>query len=142
MNPIAVAAPPRSAHNPNRRVSDLLLSQLKHFQHVELKRGDLGIDPELARNIYTEGGAAQYIAAVTHALRSRTPVAAATPKLTIVSRTKSAKKPLTGVPLSIAAAASETISAAPKKTSARKVARKSSTQPTSKPGTGNNKGKR
>jgi hypothetical protein len=142
VDPIAVAAPPRSAYNPNRRVSDLLFSQLKHFQHVELKRGDLGIDPEIARNIYTEGGAAQYIAAVTHALRSRTPIAAATPKLTIVSRTKSAKKPPSGEPLSLAAAAGETVSVAAKKTSARKAARKSLTQPTSKPGAGNNKGKR
>jgi hypothetical protein len=142
VNPIVVAAPPRSAYNPNRRVSDLLFSQLKHFQHVELKRGDLGIDPELARNIYTEGGAAQYIAAVTNALRSRTPVAAAPTKLTIVSRTKSAKKAPSAEPLSIAAVATETTVVAPKKTSARKAARKSSTQPPSKPGAGNNKGKR
>jgi hypothetical protein len=142
VNPIVVAAPPRSAYNPNRRVSDLLVSQLKHFQHVELKRGDLGIDPELARNSYTEGGAAQYIAAATSALRSRAPVAAAPPKLTIVSSIKSVKKPRRGEPLSIAAAASETTSAAPKRTSARRAARESSAQPAPKPGAGNNKGKR
>ena len=63
MDPIFVPAPPHSAYNPNRRVSDLLLSQVKHFQHVEHKRGDLGIDPQIARNVYTEGGAARYIAA-------------------------------------------------------------------------------
>ncbi len=48
MDPILVPAPPRSSYNQNRRVSDLLYNQLRHFQHVELKRGDLGIDPEIA----------------------------------------------------------------------------------------------
>ena len=67
MDPVVVPAPPRSAYNQNRRVSDLLYNQLRHFQHVVLKRGDLGIDPEIARNIHTEGGAAKYIAAVTRA---------------------------------------------------------------------------
>jgi hypothetical protein len=69
MDPISVPAPPRSAYNPNRRVSDLLYSQLQHFQHIEKKRGDLGIDPDIAANIHTEGGAAIYIAAMTNALR-------------------------------------------------------------------------
>jgi cell division septation protein DedD len=77
VDPISVPAPPRSAYNQNRRVSDLLLSQLKHFQHVEMKRGDLGIDPAIARDIYTEAGAARYIAAVTVALREKTPATAA-----------------------------------------------------------------
>ncbi len=72
MDPISVPAPPRSAYNPNRRVSDLLYSQLQHFQHIEKKRGDLGIDPAIAANIHTEGGAAIYIAAVTNALRGTT----------------------------------------------------------------------
>jgi hypothetical protein len=66
---IQVPAPPRSAYNPNRRVSDLILGQLKHFQHVEQKHGKLGIDPALARDIYTESGAARYITAITRALR-------------------------------------------------------------------------
>jgi len=142
VDPIPVPAPPRSAYNPNRRVSDLLYSQLNHFQHVELKRGDLGIDPELARNIHTEGGAAKYIAAVTHALRSGTPVAAAPPRLKIVSRTKPAKRLPNTEPISIAAAAGETTSTAPKNNSARKAAKKSFTKPTSNPGAGNNKGRR
>ena len=69
MDPIQVPAPPRAAYNPNRRVSDLLLGQLKHFQHVEQKHGKLGIDPALARDIHTEAGAARYITAITRALR-------------------------------------------------------------------------
>jgi hypothetical protein len=142
VDPIVVPAPPRSSYNPNRPVSDLIASQIKFFQHIELKRGDLGIDPKIAGNIHTEAGAAQYIAAVTHVLRGKTPVTAAAPKLTIVSRTKSAKKPLSAEPLSIAAAASETTSVAPKKTSARKTAKQPSTKPTPKPGASDNKGKR
>ena len=142
MDPIVVPAPPRSSYNPSRPVSDLIASQIKFFQHIELKRGDLGIDPKVADNIHTEARAAQYIAAVTHALRSKTPAAAAAPKLKIVSRTKSAKKPLSAKPLSIAAAASEALSSAPKKTAARRVAQKSSIKATSKPRARNTKGKR
>jgi hypothetical protein len=80
VDPIHVPAPPRSAYNQNRRVSDLLLSQLKHFQHVDQKHGALGIPADLTRDIHTEGGAARYIAAVTRALRgtaSPQPVAVA-----------------------------------------------------------------
>ena len=131
MDPISVPAPPRSAYNQNRRVSDLLLNQLKHFQHVEMKRGDLGIDPGIARDIYTEGGAAKYIAAVTIALRGETSATAAAPsKLTLVPTRKPAKKALNSVPLSIAAAAGKTTSAAPKKTPAKKAATK---RPPAKP---------
>ena len=68
MDPIPVPAPPRSAYNPNRRVSDLILGQLKHFQHVEQRHGIEGIDPALSRDIHTEAGAARYIAAITKAL--------------------------------------------------------------------------
>jgi hypothetical protein len=71
VDPIIVPAPPRAAYNPNRRVSDLILGQLKHFQHVEQKHGKLGIDPALGRDIYTEAGAARYITAITRALRSQ-----------------------------------------------------------------------
>lgn len=142
MDPIVVPAPPRNAYNPNRRVSDLILSQLKHFQHVELKSGDLGIDPQLARNIYTEGGAALYIAAVTKALRTKGATTSVPAKLKIVSRTKSAKQLLSAEPLSIAAAASETTPAAPKKTVARNTAQKASGKLTTKQGTRNHKGKR
>jgi hypothetical protein len=95
VDPIQVPAPPRNAYNPNRRVSDLLYSQLKHFQHVEIKRGDLGIDPEIARNIHTEAGAAQYIAAITRALRGKNSAASAAPKKTPAesSPAKSTSKP-------------------------------------------------
>ena len=69
MDPIPVPAPPKSAFNKNRRVSDLLEHQLKHFQHVAHKQG-INLDPALERDIYTEGGAARYITSITRAVRS------------------------------------------------------------------------
>ena len=122
MHLIFVPAPPHSAYNPNRRVSDLLLSQVKHFQHVELKRGDLGIDPQIARNVYTEGGAALYIAAVTKALRGVSR-AVQSPKLAVMrSPTPAKKSPTQGLAL---AASAETPPAPTKKLASRKPAKKS-----------------
>jgi hypothetical protein len=124
MDPVPVPAPPRSAYNPNRRVSDLLYNQLKHFQHVELKRGDLGIDAEIARNIHTEGGAAKYIAAVTTALRGKAPSTSAPPAgLAVITRAKLSKKPPAGTTLAIAASAAKT-TAASRKRPAKKAAEK------------------
>lgn len=115
MDPISVPAPPRSAYNPSRRVSDLLYSQLHHFQHIEKKRGDLGIDPALARNIHTEGGAALYIAAVTKALRGAKATAPA--KLA----TMPARPPAQATPAPVASIAA---AASPKK-AAKKSAKPS-----------------
>lgn len=112
MEPIPVPAPPKSAFNKNRRVSDLLLAQLRHFQHVEHKQG-IVIDPALARDLQTEGGAARYIAQMTRAIRSQ----AKTTPMAIVP--KAAAKPagaLTGGD----AEAGLSLAAAAEKTSARK----------------------
>ena len=119
MEPIVVPAPPRSAYNHNRRISDLLLHQLKHFQHVEKKSGDFGIDPEIARNIHTEAGAAKYIAAVTTTLRARGLSGAATkPVLSMPPGKHATKKSPKAAPLAIAAAADLPVS---KKTFAKKA---------------------
>jgi hypothetical protein len=67
MEPIRVPGPSPTAFHKNRRISDLLLSQIRHFQHVAQKRS-LKIHPEIARDVLTEGGAARYIATVTRAL--------------------------------------------------------------------------
>ena len=129
MDPIFVPAPPHSAYNPNRRVSDLLLSQVKHFQHVELKRGDLGIDPQIARNVYTEGGAALYIAAVTKALRGVSRVVQL-PKLTVMQSPRPAKKsPTQGLAL---AASAETTSSPTKNAPTPKAAKKLTPRKTAK----------
>lgn len=68
MDPIPVPAPPKSSFNKNRCVSDLLLSQLKHFQHLAHKQG-IELDPAPEHDIYTEGGAARYIAGITRIVR-------------------------------------------------------------------------
>ncbi len=70
MEPIPVPAPPKTAFNKDRPVSDLLRAQLLHFQHVEQKRG-IQLDPALKRDLLTEAGAARYIASMTHAIRSQ-----------------------------------------------------------------------
>lgn len=110
MDPIQVPAPPRTAYNPNRRVSDLILGQLKHFQHVETKHGKLGIDPAVARDIYTEAGAARYITAITRAIRGE--VSAKPAKLATKPASKVAAKPV-----SLAFAASAATPLAPFKQS-------------------------
>jgi len=122
VDPILVPAPPRSAYNENRRVSDLLFSQLKHFQHVAQKRGTLEIPAALSRDIYTEGGAARYIAAVTRALRGT--VSPQPAEVAAVSVPKPQKGRLETVPgLAVAAAAART-PAPPKKSSAKKAVAK------------------
>lgn len=68
METIRVPRPAPEAFHKNRRVSDLLLSQVEHFQHVAQKKS-LKIDPEVARDVQTEGGAARFIATVTRSLR-------------------------------------------------------------------------
>ncbi len=102
MDPIEVPAPPRSAYNPNRRVSDLLLGQLSHFQHLEQKHEGLKIDPALGRDIHTEAGAARYIAAITRALRGE---ASAAPAGVAVMPGAKPRKEFSRPSLSLAAAA-------------------------------------
>ncbi|HEY0795671.1 MAG TPA: hypothetical protein VGD64_07800 [Acidisarcina sp.] len=70
MQPIFVPAPPKSSFNKNRAPSDLLIGQLRHFQHVEHK-SDIAIDAATALDIHTEAGAARYILALTRAIRQQ-----------------------------------------------------------------------
>ena len=71
MEPIRVPAPPPSAFNKGRRISDLIDAQLKHFQHLE-KTLKLNLPASIAGDIHTESGAARYIAQITTAIRTRT----------------------------------------------------------------------
>lgn len=122
MDPILVPAPPRSAYNQNRRVSDLLLSQLKHFQHVAQKHGALEIPADLARNIYTEGGAALYIAAVTRALRgTASPQPADVAAVSAPRPRKERRKTVPGLAVATTAASTP---APPKKSAAKKAVAK------------------
>ncbi len=123
MDPIPVPAPPRSAYNENRRVSDLLFSQLKHFQHVERKHGALEIPAALSRDIHTEGGAARYIAAVTRALRGT--VSPQPAELAAAAPPRPAKKPRKTVAVTAASTpAPAKKSAAKKAVAKRRTARK------------------
>jgi hypothetical protein len=70
MEPIVVPAPPKSSFNKNRRVSDLLLAQVKHFQHVAHKQG-MQIDAALQSDMATEAGVARYIARVTREIHAQ-----------------------------------------------------------------------
>ncbi|MBZ5534109.1 MAG: hypothetical protein LAO20_21990 [Acidobacteriia bacterium] len=68
MTLIAVPRPPKSAHDPNRRISTLLISQIDHLQHAERR-----LPLRYRTNIYvhavkTEGEAARYIREVTEAI--------------------------------------------------------------------------
>jgi hypothetical protein len=70
LDPIVVPAPPKSSFNKNRRVSDLLLAQVRHFQHVAHKQG-IEVDPALERDVASEAGVARYVARVTREIRNR-----------------------------------------------------------------------
>jgi hypothetical protein len=70
MEPIKVPSPSPSSFNKHRPPSDLLLSQLKYFQHLDGKH-DHGIDPTVSKDVGTEAGAARYIALMTRSIRSR-----------------------------------------------------------------------
>jgi hypothetical protein len=70
MQLVRVPKPSPDAFHKNRRISDLLASQVEHFKHVATKKS-LKVDLHVARDTQTEGGAARYIAAVTRALGGR-----------------------------------------------------------------------
>lgn len=74
MATIRVPAPPPQAFHKNRPISDLVKSQIKHFQHLEHKLQLKLSRPFSPNDLSTEAGAAQYIAEVTGALCSRAPV--------------------------------------------------------------------
>jgi len=119
---IFVPAPPKSAYNPNRRVSDLLMGQLKHFHHLELKNG-IKIDPVLPRDVWTEAGAARYITAMTRAIRAQS--AAAQGIAMVPAKKRAAKAKTYKAPDSGLAIAAGSVSSATGKKAAKKAAKKS-----------------
>jgi hypothetical protein len=79
MATIRVPGPPPEAFRKNRPISDLIKSQIKHFQHLEHKL-QLNLPTKFSpHDLTTEGVASQYIAEMTAALRNRTPAAQSTP---------------------------------------------------------------
>lgn len=74
MDPIRVPGPPPQAFRKNRPVSDLIKSQIKHFQHLEHKL-QLTLPTKFSpHDLTTEAAAAQYIAEMTTALCNQNPV--------------------------------------------------------------------
>jgi hypothetical protein len=106
MEPIRVPAPSPSSFNKHRPPSDLLLSQLKYFQHLDEKH-DLGVDPSFAKDIETEAGAARYITQMTRAIRAKAlaaeKVAGTRPALKLVAKPAAAASRETGIALAAAA---------------------------------------
>ncbi len=138
MTAIQVPGAPKESFNKHRPISDLLLSQVKHFQHVEAK-----LDPSLRtnfspRDVRTENTAAQYIAQMTNILRGHTaPRVALAGPIPVPLPVKAVAKPVRhskGFPLAAAADAapdSKPRSAAQKKAALNK--RKSPRHPGRKP---------
>ncbi|MDW5264474.1 MULTISPECIES: hypothetical protein [Acidobacteriaceae] len=79
MATIRVPGPPPEAFRKNRPISDLIKSQIKHFQHLEHKLQLTLPTKFLPHDLTTEAAASQYIAEMTSALRNRTPSAQPVP---------------------------------------------------------------
>jgi hypothetical protein len=79
MATILVPGPPPEAFRKNRPISDLIKSQIKHFQHLEHKL-HLTLPTKFSpHDLTTEAAASQYIAEMTAALRGRTSSVQAAP---------------------------------------------------------------
>lgn len=124
MATIQVPGPPKDSFNKNRPISDLLQSQVRHFQHVEAKLAPSLRTKFTSSQLRTENGAAQYIAQMTSIIRggipqaipAPTPIAAPAP-----SPKPTPKPPRQTQPLAIAAAATSSKKAHPKKKASRKA---------------------
>lgn len=83
---IRVPAPSPQAFRKNRPVSDLVKSQIRHFQHLEHKL-QLNLPTKFSpQDLTTEAAAAQYIAEMTTALRG--PAAEVPPAIPAPSKRK------------------------------------------------------
>lgn len=126
METIVVPAPPKSAFNKKRPVSDLVRKQVEHFQHVAQKHG-MKIDRALERDLATEGGAARYIARVTREMRGQSEQ---TPGPRLVARpaapATAKSKPAAGLDLAAAADLSRNPGTGKTTKSARRKAKKAS----------------
>jgi hypothetical protein len=79
MATIRVPGPPPEAFRKNRPISDLIKSQIKHFQHLEHKL-QLTLPTKFSpHDLTTEATASQYIAEMTAALSNRTTSAQSAP---------------------------------------------------------------
>ena len=124
MATILVPRAPAESFNKNRPISDLLQSQIKHFQHVEAKLLPSMRTKFVPSQVRTENGAAQYIAQMTNIMRSGIPQAVPAPTPIAVPKPSpkpTPKPPRQTQPLAIAAAATSSKKAHQKKKASRKA---------------------
>jgi hypothetical protein len=112
---ILVPAPPKSAFNKNRPVSDLLKGQLRHFYHIEASLPPALRSNMTPRDYATEEGAAKYIAHLTNALKSLNQAKAPTP-------IRGSAKASPGLALAAAAAKAKTTPKSKAKAAKKKAA--------------------
>jgi len=139
MEPIHVPRPPAEAFNKNRRISDLIRAQVKHFKHLEQK-----LSPAQRRGIpqdgvTTEGEAARYIAAMTGVLMAGTgaamkagPQAVPGPRL-VASQRRTPPVPAEGIAIA-AVADTKVLSSAPPKVKLAAAATKKGAKANTGPG--------
>ena len=108
MATIHVPGPPPEAFRKNRPISDLIKSQIKHFQHLEHKL-QLTLPTKFSpHDLTTEAAASQYIAEITTALRNRSPATQQVP--TPIRVVPSPKPDSTPAPRSVPESAPKSIS--------------------------------
>ena len=88
MTLIHVPRPPKSARNPDRPVSSLLIAQISHLQHAERRLPLRYRTDRYVHAIRTEGEAATYIREVTEAIHRAHDDAAAERKKRALQRKK------------------------------------------------------
>ena len=118
MEPIHVPAPPRQAFNKNRRISDLILAQIRHLKHLEEKLPAQLREQLPQHSIVTEDDAARYIAPMTRLLRGEGAAAGAPASVVSAAQSESRQRVAPSRGLSIAASAKKTkakAGAAPRK---------------------------
>jgi hypothetical protein len=145
MEPIHVPRPPAEAFNKNRPVSDLIRAQVNHFKHVERKLTAEQRQVIPQQGVTTENEAAQYIAAMTAALRGQpaaAPPAGATavPGIRLVAPVVStAPVPAEGFAIAASADPAEP-SRAPAKAAPRGAEKKKTSRPVASPNAAKNGG--
>jgi hypothetical protein len=103
MEPIHVPRPPKEAFNKDRPVSDLIRSQVEHFQHLESKLPASVREAIPQQRVTTEGDAARYIAAMTHVLLGQAPGSSAARPALLPMPAPARVVPAKGLPMAASA---------------------------------------
>jgi hypothetical protein len=128
MDPIRVPAPPKTAFNKQRPMSDLIKWQVRHFKHLEQKLPPESRAALPQHRIITEADAARYIAPMTALLRSRSDAVPAAAKP--VAQMPSPSRRATGFSIAATADTATPARKAKRKPSTKQKARKRSSKRT------------